>query len=163
MKTTTVFKALTALAALAAAACAYSTLPEGRALTEAERMMGRGLGDVQGTATRTPCRKPKYGGGEQYSACTAPTATPDPSQGASIFFTCDGMPGVGVEYSSSSDAWTGQYVICTQFKYEIDYKDGKPYWKPAGSSDNGLCNNRSVAADAGSHVGEPCSPPPNGE
>lgn len=100
MKPTTVFKAFTALAALAMGICAYSTKADGRALNAQERKLG---GRTSHTDSCKVCTPGKGGTDCTYQKAIANDACTEP--GAEITW-CDGTKGDGRICSKTRDVYT---------------------------------------------------------
>lgn len=137
MKTKTLAQALTTLAALTAVICAYSTMPEGRALTEKERMMAFGRGSCK------VC-KDLLGRCPTTNIHIYPDANviidPPPPDGT-LAKRCDGHFGAGVVDSDEEDGPATRICRCESQLYQLI--DGK--WAhigiPAGEEDKYSCGN----------------------
>lgn len=122
MKTTIVFKAFTALAAVAAAICAYSTMPEGRALTDQEKFTGWGQQITGGR--RYSCAKCTPDGGQNCSPYVNPPANPS---AGSMYCTCSGSNGQGVDGPVILDAFVTTKK-CEPQCFKTVKRNGKWIW-----------------------------------
>jgi hypothetical protein len=130
MQTKTVAIPLTALAALAAAICGYSTMPEDRVLTQAERMMKRGTG----TTTCATCITDAAGAKSCDSDhSTLPYPVPTSNTAYYVCFGVNGGKGQGASESSeetTTDAITTDMPCGASFYRSAEITEGIWDWVP---------------------------------
>jgi hypothetical protein len=158
MKKRIVFDTFITAVALAAAVCtAYSTLPEGRALSEQEKMTIRGI---------KFCVECVEGAGHGCNSQSSPVVGESCAKGEVSDPICDGHPGTGWRKSLNSTYPTLSFESCLS-QHIVCRRQGDDWvWKKSGASperDIVLCSWFLVCAQVDTTPNDPtCNPPSSG-